>query len=245
MGQHDNEKINKMAKELLFSLGVGVVVIDLENQITFMNPFAEKMLARIRNRAVGMNVLECHLPKNQKIVKQLITKTLGSEDQLLPLVKIIDGPATILSVRLNPLLDSEDLRAGVVMVINDLTSEVMLSEKESSQAYLFKLPVFVKGKIIFIDVDEIIYLQSVKNYTTVHLYDKEHLTNLPLYELENRFKQKMFCRVHRSFMVNLSKVEELSSVKKGRYHVRVADKNKTIIPVSRKGAKTLKEILRF
>ena len=75
----------------------------------------------------------------------------------MPLVKIIDGPTMILSVRLNPLLDSEDLRAGVVMVINDLTSEVMLAEKESSQAYLF---------------------------------------NLPLYELENRFKQKMFCRVH-------------------------------------------------
>jgi PAS domain S-box-containing protein len=243
--QHNNEKINGMAKELLFSLGVGVVVIDLENQITFMNPFAEKMLARVRNRAVGMNVLECHLSKNQKIVNQLITKTLGSDNQFLPLVKIIDGPATILSVRLNPLLDSDDLRSGVVMVINDLTSEVMIAEKESSQAYLYKLPVFVKGKIIFINVDEIIYLQSLKNYTTVHLYNKEYLTNLPLYELENRFKHKMFCRVHRSFMVNLSKVEELSSVKKGRYHVRVDDRDKTIIPVSRKGAKTLKEILRF
>jgi len=35
--QHNNEKINGMAKELLFSLGVGVVVIDLENQITFIS----------------------------------------------------------------------------------------------------------------------------------------------------------------------------------------------------------------
>ncbi|MCD4744560.1 MAG: PAS domain-containing protein, partial [Desulfobacteraceae bacterium] len=137
MGQNDNKQINGVAKELLFSLGVGVVVIDLENQITFMNPFAEKMLARVGNRAVGMNVLECHLTKNREIVNQLITKTLGSEDQLLPLVKIIDGPTMILSVRLNPLLDSENLRAGVVMVINDLTSEVMIAEKESSQAYLF------------------------------------------------------------------------------------------------------------
>jgi nitrogen fixation/metabolism regulation signal transduction histidine kinase len=73
--QDNKKEINGMAKELLFSLGVGVVVIDLENQITFMNPFAEKMLARVRNRAVGMNVLECHLPKNQKIVNQLIAKS--------------------------------------------------------------------------------------------------------------------------------------------------------------------------
>lgn len=131
------------------------------------------------------------------------------------------------------------------MVINDLTSETMIAERETSPAYLMKLPIFQKDKILLLDLDKIIFLQSVRNYTSVHLYDKEFLSNLPLCELENRFEKKLFCRVHRSFMVNLSKIEELSSIRSGQYHIRVDNKGKTSIPVSRNGAARLKKILRF
>jgi len=245
LGQANKEEISGKAKELLFSIGIGVVVVDLKNQITFMNPFAKKMLARGQNDIIGTNVLECHLPEHRGKVDNLIKQTITSGDQLFPLVKIIDGPTTILSIRLSPLLNSDNHRVGVVMVINDLTSETMIAERETTPAYLMKLPIFKKDKILLLDVAKIIFFQSVRNYTSVHLYDKEFLSNLPLCELENRFEEKLFCRVHRSFMVNLSKIEELSSIRSGQYHIRVDDKGKTIIPVSRNGAAQLKKILRF
>ena len=245
MGQDNKKEIRGKGKELLFSLGIGVVVIDLENQITFMNPFAEKMLARIRNHVIGLDVLECHLPEHRESVNHLIKQTLESGSQSLPMVKIIDGPTTLLSVRLSPLLDSRDQRIGVVLVINDLTSETVVAEKETTPAHLMKLPIFEKGKILLLDVDRIVFLKSVRNYTSVHTYDKEFLSNLPLGELEKRFENKLFFRVHRSFMVNLSKIEELSSIRSGRYHIRVDNKEKTIIPVSRKGVDKLRKILRF
>jgi PAS domain S-box-containing protein len=245
MGQDNKTAGSGKARELLFSLGVGVVVVDLKNQVTFMNPFAEKMLCQARNHVVGMNVLECHLPEHREQVDNLIKLTLQNRDPSLPLVKIIDGPTMVFSVRLSPLLNSDNSKVGVVMVINDLTSETVIAESKASQAYLIKLPIFTKDKILFVDVDNIIFLQSVRNYTSVHTYDKEFLSNLPLCELEKRFEKKLFCRVHRSFMVNLSKVEELSSSMSRRSHIRVADRQKTIIPVSRNGAKKLKEILRF
>ncbi|MEA1945809.1 MAG: LytTR family transcriptional regulator DNA-binding domain-containing protein [Thermodesulfobacteriota bacterium] len=245
MGQDNKKEIRGKGKELLFSLGIGVVVIDLENQITFMNPFAEKMLARIRNHVIGLNVQECHLPEHREGVNKLIKQTLESGDQSLPMVKIIDGPTTLLSVRLSPLLDSRDQRIGVVLVINDLTSETVVAEKETSPAHLMKLPIFEKGKILLLDVDRIVFMKSVRNYTSVHTYDKEFLSNLPLGELEKRFEKKLFFRVHRSFMVNLSKIEELSSIRSGRYHIRVDNKEKTVIPVSRKGVDKLRKILRF
>ena len=245
MEQGNKDEISGKGKELLFSLGIGVVVIDLENQITFMNPFAEKMLARVRNHVIGMDVLECHLPEHRESVNNLIKQTLESGDQSLPMVKIIDGPTTLLSVRLSPLLDSRDQRIGVVLVINDLTSETVVAEKETSPSYLMKLPIFEKGKILLLDVDRIIFLKSVRNYTAVYTYDEEFLSNLPLGELEKRFEKKLFCRVHRSFIVNLSMVEELSSIRSGRYHIRINNKGKTVIPVSRKGAEKLRKILRF
>ncbi|UCF84293.1 MAG: LytTR family transcriptional regulator DNA-binding domain-containing protein [Desulfobacteraceae bacterium] len=46
-------------------------------------------------------------------------------------------------------------------------------------------------------------------------------------------------------MVNLSKIEELSSIRSGRYHIRVNNKENKVIPVSRKGAEKLRKILRF
>ena len=245
MGQNNKEEISGKAKDLLFSLGIGVVVVDLENQITFMNPFAEKMLARVRKHVIGLDVLECHLPEHRESVNNLIKQTLESGDQSLPMVKIIDGPTTLLSVRLSPLTDSRDRRIGVVLVINDLTSETVVAEKKTSPAHLMKLPIFEKGKILLLDMDRIVFLNSIRNYTSVHTYDKEFLSNLPLGELEKRFEKKLFFRVHRSYMVNLAKIEELSSIRSGRYHIRVDDKEKTVIPVSRKGAERLRKILRF
>jgi len=245
MGQDNNEEISGKGKDLLFSLGIGVVVIDLHNKITFMNPFAEKMLARIRNHVIGMDVLECHLPEHREGVSKLIKQILKSGDQSLPMVKIIDGPTTLLSVRLSPLLDSINQRMGVVLVINDLTSETIIAERETSPAYLMKLPIFEKGKIILLDVDRIAFLKSVRNYTMVYNYDEEYLSNLSLGELEKRFEKKLFCRVHRSFMVNLKKIEEITSIGSGRYQISVNNKKKTLIPVSRRGAEKLRKILRF
>ncbi|UCF84294.1 MAG: LytTR family transcriptional regulator [Desulfobacteraceae bacterium] len=112
------------------------------------------------------------------------------------MVKIVDGPTTLLSVRLSPLLDSRDQRIGVVLVINDLTSETVVAQKETSPAHLMKLPIFEKGKILLLDVDRIVFLKSVRNYTSVHTYDKEFLSNLPLGELEKRFEKKLFFLVH-------------------------------------------------
>jgi len=52
--QHHHEKINRMAEKLLFSYDVGVVVVDLENHITFISSCSHTKFCDI-------NMINCNL----------------------------------------------------------------------------------------------------------------------------------------------------------------------------------------
>lgn len=67
-----------------------------------------------------------------------------------------------------------------------------------------------KGKFVFVDPQEILYIESLAKYLKVHLVNKKiHLTYQTLYEMEERLPASTFLRIHRSYIVNLNLIEGL------------------------------------
>lgn len=63
---------------------------------------------------------------------------------------------------------------------------------------------------IRIAISDINYLRTDNDYTEVHLDNKRHLSAEPLKDWEGRLDPKSFARVHRSYMVNVAKVQRVS-----------------------------------
>lgn len=59
--------------------------------------------------------------------------------------------------------------------------------------------------------DDVMYIRTDMDYTEIHLADKKHLSKETLAHWEQELTPYGFVRVHRSFLVNLSKVERLNS----------------------------------
>ena len=79
---------------------------------------------------------------------------------------------------------------------------------------------------IKITIDDILYIKSDADYTEIFLPDKKHLSSEPLrYWLEN-LDNNQFMRIHKSYIINISKIEKVASN-------QVFLNEKTIIPIGR------------
>lgn len=80
------------------------------------------------------------------------------------------------------------------------------------------------GKYVRIDLQEIQYLESLKNYVRIVTHSRSHLVLISLRQLENELPPELFVRVHRSYLVSLSHIRAFD-------HDTVFIANKTI-PIS-------------
>lgn len=96
-----------------------------------------------------------------------------------------------------------------------------------------RLQVKVGEKIVLIDIDEVTFFESKDKYTFLHTDEAEHIIDFTLAELESKLDPTEFVRIHRSAIINLKYVSELVRWFGGKYKVKLKDKNKTELVVSR------------
>ena len=63
-----------------------------------------------------------------------------------------------------------------------------------------------KGKMIKIDLVDIICIEARGNYVAIHLRNQKILTYLTLKSMEDRLPSRAFMRVHKSYIVALNKI---------------------------------------
>ncbi len=79
-----------------------------------------------------------------------------------------------------------------------------------------------------INLEEVFYLSSEKNYTTFHFHDSAIVASKPLGDYEKLLAEFQFVRVHRSYLINLKKIREYNKKRMG-----VVLENDEFIEVSR------------
>ncbi|RJX17098.1 MAG: PAS domain-containing protein, partial [Ammonifex sp.] len=161
-------RLGEETKRMLSSLGEGVVVVSADGQVVLINSLAESILGRSSERIIGLSVLDCHHPDHREQVATLIKSTLES-DSAAPLIKIIDGPDVVLSVRLTAFRDEKGIPLGVVMTLRDLTEETVSSDRrENSVIQLIKIPVFKGDRILLVNTEDVVFIQGLRNYTRIY-----------------------------------------------------------------------------
>ena len=87
--------------------------------------------------------------------------------------------------------------------------------------------IFIKSdyKTVRINVNEILFIEGVKDYVKLHTTDKPVLSLLSLRALEQGLSPERFVRVHRSFIVALDKIDviEKSRIKIGQHSITISD----------------------
>jgi two-component system LytT family response regulator len=75
------------------------------------------------------------------------------------------------------------------------------------------------GQVSFVDISEIAWVEAADYYSCLHVGTRSHLLRRSMSELEQDLNPELFCRIHRSTIVNLSQVRGLKLDAAGEYEV--------------------------
>jgi DNA-binding LytR/AlgR family response regulator len=78
-----------------------------------------------------------------------------------------------------------------------------------------------KGRILFVDLAEIVAVQAEGNYVSLRHRPNPYLLHESLSSMAEKLKPYGFIRIHRSVVVNISAVEEIQPLPTGEYRLRV------------------------
>ncbi|MGA0559544.1 LytR/AlgR family response regulator transcription factor [Larkinella sp. VNQ87] len=97
----------------------------------------------------------------------------------------------------------------------------LLAGQAPARAFLSRVLVKEQGRMYFVDLSEVEFVDADGNYVTLHTATGKHIVYDSLTKLETRLDPKQFVRIHRSHIVNLAYVQEVETHFNGDYIVRL------------------------
>ncbi len=126
---------------------------------------------------------------------------------------------------------------GAQESLKKLLAEIRDSRTEKKpSSYADRLAVRTEGAIIFVRTEEIDWIESSHNYVTLHCDKKTHLLRGSLKGLTEKLNPKKFVRVHRSAIVNIDSIKEITPWFHGDQHIHLQNGAKLTLSRQRKGA---------
>ena len=104
------------------------------------------------------------------------------------------------------------------------------------------IPVELAGSTKLVPRSCVRWVEAQGDYALLHTTDGSHLVRIPLAQLEERWSDAGFIRIHRSFLVALGLVSELRMSSSG-YSVILGGGSQKELPVSRRHTRELKDRL--
>jgi len=192
-------------------------------QIPFLilqGSFKDAILASeyLRDHEVDLIFLDIHLPKLKGMA---FLKTLNNPPNII--VTTAYHQYAVEGFNLNVtdyLLKPFDFDRFLVAVNKVKSSAAPLATVDKD--YLFLNVQKKKVKILF---SEILYIESQREYIKIVTTKKEYLSKLSTNEIENMLPTHLFKRIHRSFIISVSKIDS--------YTAETVEVNGISIPVGR------------
>ena len=95
----------------------------------------------------------------------------------------------------------------------------LLETIASPRRQLKRLAVRTAGKTLFVDIDDVDWIEAAENYVKLHVGRGSHLVHVALSTLEKSLDPEVFLRIHRSILVNVGRIKELEPALHGEYVV--------------------------
>jgi two-component system, LytTR family, response regulator len=110
------------------------------------------------------------------------------------------------------------------VVATDPDFEVLANYRDGFDAQRSRrLLVRSSGRLVFLDVHEVIWIEASDNYVVFHTRTGNHVVRITMSALQNSLDPNVFVRIHRSTILNIEYVRELRAIAHGDYGVVLRD----------------------
>jgi two-component system, LytTR family, response regulator len=100
------------------------------------------------------------------------------------------------------------------------------SGDRQDRGYLQRLVVPSGQRSVFVRTEEIDWIEAERNYIRLHVSGRSYLLRENLSRIESALDPAAFCRIHRSTIVNIDRIQAVESLFRGEYLVLLHDGTK-------------------
>lgn len=102
----------------------------------------------------------------------------------------------------------------------------LIDDMERVRSHRTRVPIKSDGRVTFLPVEEIDWIESADNHVKIHAKGETHVLRRTLQSMQASLSPTDFVRVHRSSIVNVARIEEIQPWFNGEYVVLLRDGSK-------------------
>jgi DNA-binding LytR/AlgR family response regulator len=222
--------------EMIIGANISLQLSNLGHEVSAIIPRGEEAIQFLKENSTDIVLMDINLNgkldgvETAKIIQQqhdipIIFITANSDEANFNRAKST-RPYAFISKPFKKI----DLQRAIELTLSrmeHLTTGHDASPAENQNALVQSDSIFVRhhDKMVKIMISDILYVEAERNYCRIYTIDRAYLLVITLKELDERLPGNHFIRIHRSYIVNISRINEV-----GNMHVSVGNKN---IPLSK------------
>jgi len=228
-------KILVVEDEMIIAAKISMQLTSLGYEVTGILPRGEQAIEHVRENKPDIILLDINLKgeidgiETARRVQQfadipIIYLTANSDEATFNRAKPT-RPSAFISKPFKQL----DLQRAIELTISRMAESATEINNENTtgdeQPFVLSDRIFVryKEKMIKIMLEDILYMEADRNYSHIFSSNREYVLSIPLKTIEEKMSMQLFMRIHRSYLINITHVDEVAE-----NHVMIANK---MIPI--------------
>ena len=224
-------KILVVEDEMIIGAKISMQLTTLGYEVTGILPRGEEAILHVQQNKPDIILLDINLKGNldgiatalkiQQVAEiPIIYLTANSDEATFNRAKATK-PAAFISKPFKQL----DLQRAIELTISRMAEKDTGAQPEMTsgeeQPFILSDRIFVrhKEKMVKIMIADILYIEADRNYSRIFTAQKEYLLSITLKTIEEKLPSRLFLRIHRSYIINITHVDEVAES-----HVMIAQK---------------------
>ena len=224
-------KILVVEDEMIIAAKIAMQLTSLGYEVTGILPRGEQVIEHVKENKPDIVLLDINLKGNLDGIETatqiqqlynipIIYLTANADEGTFNKAKTTK-PAAFISKPFKQL----DLQRAVELTISRMdvyeTGPATEKNKEEEIPCILSDRIFVrhKDKMVKIMIPDIFYIEADRNYSRIFTANREYLLTITLKLIEQKLSESLFLRIHRSYLINISQIEEVLES-----HVMIAQK---------------------
>lgn len=229
-------KILVVEDEMIIAAKISMHLTNLGYEVTGILPRGEEALLSVEENKPDIVIMDIRLKGDMNGIETAIRMQKNSDIAVIFLTANADEgtfnnakaarPYAFISKPYKQI----DLQRAIELTISRMAADEnklpAADSGESGQSFILSDRIFVRQreKMIKIFVADILYIEADRNYCRIFTKTHEYLLCVTLKAIEEKLDHRIFLRVHRSYIINLSHIDAVAED-----HVII---NQKAIPVS-------------
>ncbi|MCG2419314.1 response regulator [Aequorivita sp. F47161] len=240
-----SKKILIVEDEMVIAANISLQLSDLGYEVTGILPRGEEALLNIKIDKPDIVLMDIQLKGEMDGIETACQIELQYNIPIIYLTANTDDAHFIRAKKTHPYafiskpFKKLDLQRAIELTLErvaiESASEALNNSAENNTDtpfgnatdFILNDRIFVRHneKMLKINIKDIYYIEADRNYCRIFSQGREHLIVMTLKDIDEKLPQKHFLRIHRSYVINLSQIDEVAGT-----HVVIAKK---AIPMSK------------